>query len=227
MKKFLIIITTFFLFVNNISFAGSTGKGELKFGYDTMVNAMMYFYGTHNPKWSDGANKKNHPMIMTVSENGKSSMYYYCPYPQGCEDGQLIYDAIKACEKYSNGSPCKVWARKRSIIWKNDQYEKRTSVKKSFLKDPYKVAKLIQDLGFYDGDINELPGIDPKTAQIIEDEEIKPKKKKTKITETVETNSNNISDDTIEKLKSLKELFDTGVLTEEEFTKAKKKLLNL
>ena len=58
MKRFLIIITTFILFVNNISFAGSTGKGELKFGYDTMVNALMYFYGTHNPKWSDGANKK-------------------------------------------------------------------------------------------------------------------------------------------------------------------------
>ena len=226
MKRFLIIITTFFLFVNNISFAGSTGKGELKLSYEAMTHAIMYFYGTHNPKWSDGADKKNKPMIMTVSEDGQGYHYFYCPYPRCIED-QIMYDSIKACEKYSNGSPCKVWARKRSIRWKNDQYVKSTTVKKSLLKDPYKVAKLIQDIGFYDGDITELPGIDPKTAQIIDEEEIKPKKKKTKITETVETNSNNISDDTIEKLKSLKELFDTGVLTEEEFTKAKKKLLNL
>jgi hypothetical protein len=86
MKRFLIIITTFFLFINNISFAGSTGKGELKLSYEAMTHAIMYFYGTHNPKWSDGADKKNKPMIMTVSEDGQGYHYFYYPYPRCIED---------------------------------------------------------------------------------------------------------------------------------------------
>ena len=216
MQKFLIMVAITLLSYKNVYAGTKWGKGDLTLSSNTVTQFIKYIKG----------NFSKSPHLFAVSEDGNSFMYYFCPSgPNNCRGGDEAI--ITECEKYSNGSPCKVWARKRSIIWKNDQYEKRTSVKKSFLKDPYKVAKLIQDLGFYDGDINELPGIDPKTAQIIEDEEIKPKKKKTKITETVETNSNNISNDTIEKLKSLKELFDTGVLTEEEFIKAKKKLLNL
>jgi len=34
-----------------------------------------------------------------------------------------------------------------------------------------------------------------------------------------------ITDDTLKKLKELKKLLDEGILTEEEFTNAKKKLL--
>ena len=42
------------------------------------------------------------------------------------------------------------------------------------------------------------------------------------------TTSNNITenDDLLHQLKTLKELYDSGALTKEEFTKAKKKLLN-
>ena len=39
-----------------------------------------------------------------------------------------------------------------------------------------------------------------------------------------DTNSNNV--DVVEKLKELKELFDSGAITKEEFDKAKKKILN-
>ena len=35
-----------------------------------------------------------------------------------------------------------------------------------------------------------------------------------------------MNDDLVQQLKDLKELYDSGVLTEEEFNKAKKKLLN-
>ena len=41
---------------------------------------MLYMYGASNPKYSDGANKKNKPMLMVISVDGKSSYYYYCPY---------------------------------------------------------------------------------------------------------------------------------------------------
>ena len=46
--------------------------------------------------------------------------------------------------------------------------------------------------------------------------------KKPKITKKITQSDNNI----VSKLKDLKELFDSGVLTKEEFEKAKKKLLN-
>ena len=35
-----------------------------------------------------------------------------------------------------------------------------------------------------------------------------------------------MSDDVVQQIKELKQLYDDGVLTKEEFTKAKKKLLN-
>jgi predicted Zn-dependent peptidase len=40
------------------------------------------------------------------------------------------------------------------------------------------------------------------------------------------TKKTNSSDDIVSKLKDLKELLESGVLTDEEFEKAKKKLLN-
>ena len=39
-------------------------------------------------------------------------------YHDGCVPPN-IPRIIKACEKYSNGSPCRIFARKRKIVWKN------------------------------------------------------------------------------------------------------------
>ena len=146
------------------SFA-KTGKGELKLSKYTMETLMMYMYGRANPKWSDGVDKKNKPMLMTVSEDGKSSHYYYCPYTE-CQTGNYVYKSIKACEKGSNGSPCYLFATKRRIKWKNSINTKYTNISSKLLKEPYEIAKIIQDLGFYDGDITELPGIDYKTGAL-------------------------------------------------------------
>ena len=162
-KKLLLIIVLGLLLSGNV-FA-KTGKGELKLSQTTMENLMLYMYGANNPKYSDGANKKNKPMLMAISADGKSSYYYYCPYPT-CSDGNYVYKAIKKCEKKSNGSPCYLFATKRRIQWKNSINTKSTNIKKKLLKEPYQIAKIIQDLGFYDGDITELPGIDYNTAKL-------------------------------------------------------------
>ena len=37
------------------------GKGELKLSKQVMTEVMMYMFGAANPKYSDGANKKNKP----------------------------------------------------------------------------------------------------------------------------------------------------------------------
>jgi hypothetical protein len=133
-----------------------TGKGELKLTKGTMTFLMQYLYGAGNPNYSS------------------------------CDTNHYAYKAIKHCEKLSNGSPCYTFATKRKIKWKNSINKKSTTIKKKILKDPYQVAKIIQDLGFYDGDISKLPGIDYKTGQVDNDNKVKGtksnivKKKKTK-----------------------------------------------
>ena len=153
------------------------GSGELKLSKSIMTEFLMYLYGASNPKYSDGANKKNHPMIMTISKDGKSSHYYYCPYPDGCRDANYAFKSIKKCEQRSNGSPCFVFAKKRRIIWDNGNDNKsKRKIKKKLLKEPYEIAKVVQELGFYDNDISKLPGINYDTAKIEEGSTITGKK---------------------------------------------------
>ena len=90
--------------------------------------------------------------------------------------------------------------------------------KKKDLKSPYKVAKIIQDAGFYDGDLSALSGIDISTGQVSDDVSFKGEKEK----KDISTNKKDI----VEELETLTKLFDSGALTKEEFEEAKNKLLN-
>ncbi len=165
MKKLLGIVVLGLLLSTNAY--AKKGSGELKLSKTTMTDVLMYMYGASNPKYSWGKNKKNKPMIMVISKDGKSSYYYYCPYEQ-CQTGNYVYKAIARCEKRSNGSPCFLFARERRILWDNgvDIKSKARRIKKKLLKEPYKIAQIIQNFGFYDGDISELPGIDYETAKL-------------------------------------------------------------
>ena len=213
MKKILgIVVLGLMLSVNAYA---KQGSGELKLSKQTMTQFLMYLYGASNPKYAEGANKRNHPMLMVISKNGRYSYYFYCPYVQGCEAGNYAYQAIKACEKISNGSPCFLFAKKRKIVWDNGVKSKKRTIKQKLLKEPYEIAKIVQELGFYEQDISELPGIDYATAKIIDDSTIKGKEKQ-----------NEQSSDVVSRIKELKKLLDEGVLSKEEFEKAKKKILN-
>ena len=178
-----------------------------------MEHLMMYLYGAGQPDYGYGK-YKNKPTIFIVSKNGNWSYYQYCPHTQ-CKDADQPR-AIKRCEKGSRGSPCYVMALKRRIVWKNGN--KKLRIKKSLLKNPTNVALAIKQAGFYDGDIYKLAGIDYKTGQLIDEKIKKPKK--------IENKELEITDDFISQLKKLKKLLDEGVITEEEFSKLKKKILN-
>lgn len=214
--RYLILIFIFIL-SSNPSFA-KYGSGPLKLDKNTMETAIMYMYGAGNKKYSGAAKRKNNPSVMVVSQDGKSSYYLYCPieYHNGCVDpnaGRIM----KACEKYSNGSPCFIFAKKRRIVWKNGG--SKVKIKKKDLKSPYVVAKKIQEGGFYDGDIKKLAGIDIETGQVNEDINITGEKdsKEKKITKTKDG-------DIVKELETLTKLYENGSLTKEEFDKAKEKL---
>ena len=213
-KFFFIVLTLLSLNFLSNAYAGMWGKGELKLSKSTMQHLMRYLYGAGQDKYGFGKSK-NSPTIFVVSADGNWSYYQYCPYTQCIEANQPR--AIKRCEKDSRGSPCYVMALKRRIVWKNGN--KKLKIKKSLLKDPSKVAKAIQESGFYDGDVYKLAGIDYKSGQTVDEKKIIKNKE-------IKTKEPKLTSDMITQLKELKKLLDEGVITNDEFIKLKKKILN-
>ena len=216
--KFFIYFILIISFFTNPSQA-KWGKGELKLSKETMETVIMYMYGAGNKKYSGAAKRKNDPMMMAISEDGESYYYFYCPvqYNNNCVETGIAHDTIIHCQKYSNGSPCFIFAKKRRIVWKNGG--PKVKIKKKDLKSPYVVAKKLQEAGFYDGDISKLVGIDVSTGQINEEISITGEKE-TNVSETKTDEK-----DLVKELETLTKLFEGGALTKEEFEEAKKKLL--
>jgi len=217
--RFIFTILIIFTFLTKPASA-NWGEGKLKLSKQTMETVIMYMYGAGNKKYSGNAKRKNKPTIMAISKSGYSYMYTYCPieYHDGCRPPNQSR-VIKACEKYSEGSPCFIFAKKRTIVWKNGNGKVR--IKKKDLKNPYLVAKKIQEAGYYDGDLSELTGIDYTTGQLDNTKNITNKKTKVSKNTTNETSS-----ELVKELKILTELYEGGSLTKEEFDIAKSKLLN-
>ncbi len=217
-KNLLVILL---IIMPSISYA-KNGKGELKLSKRIMEFVMMYMYGAGSTKFSADKKTKNDPLVMAVSEDGNYAWYFYCPAEYrawGCMENNTVNRVKRKCEKRSNGIPCFTFAKKRKIVWKNGGT--KVSLKRSDLKDPYLVAKKIQDAGFYDGNLMDLPGINYETGQLIEDKNLSGKKDSSLKKITKKNASSNI----IQEIKELKKLLDEGVITEKEFTQAKSKIL--
>jgi hypothetical protein len=217
-KKFL-VITLFLSLIYLPSAYAKTGKGEIKLDKNTMEFLLMYFYGAGNSKYSGADKQRNEPITFAVSPDGRYSSYRYCPFQHKgfCETTQSAIKTIKTCEKMA-GTKCFTFARKNKIVWKNGG--PKVKIKNKDLKSPYKVAKMIQEAGFYDGDISKLAGINVNTGQVDDDIQISGEKKTGSLTTTEDS-----SNDVVKELEALSELFEAGAITKEEFEKAKKKLL--
>ena len=111
----------------------------------------------------------------------------------------------KRCKKKS-GQECFEFANGYKIVWQNGINKKRRLKKKEIMAG--KTLQILQELGFYDGGSTKTKKIKKNKVE----KKKEPKKKK--------------SDDIVQQLKDLNELYESGVLTKEEFEKAKKKLLN-
>ena len=237
--RYITIILFSFLIFQNVN--AKNGKGDLKLSKQTMIHFLKYLHGSNNT-YGDGKNKKNNPLLMTVSVNGNGSYYYFCPYTivqcQGSMQRStgMVAEAIDRCERQSGGSTCFLFAKFRKIVWNNGSNRKLRNIPRKLLKDPYVIAQRIKELGFYDEDITQLPAFDYETGLVDNSRKItgeekntsttsNTNKKKPKITKK-ESPEKKDTGDVVTKLKELNELYKTGVLSKEEFDKAKKKILN-
>ena len=114
--------------------------------------------------------------------------------------------AIQSCKKKSR-QECYILANGYKIKWDNGTSVKSRILKRKDIKVGKTIAKLTE-LGFYDGGTLAEP------------------KKKSNNVKKNNFDKDNIDGDIVSKLKDLKNLFDSGALTKEEYSKAKKKLLN-
>ena len=140
----------------------------------------------------------NKPMSFWVTIDGSESYWWYCKH-SSCRD--ISAEERKLCERY-HGQSCSRFARGRYVRWDNGINPKGKAAKFSSKMSESEVRVKLTKLGFYDNDSI----ITSNTDEI-----------------NVETNS---SKSLTDQLSDLSKLFEDGYISEEEFTKAKKKLLN-
>jgi hypothetical protein len=207
MKKLVGIIILSIL-LSSTSFAGvKKGKGDVTMTTNSLEIFIEYFRGKKGQK----------PLAFILSSDGSWATFWYCSASAGCRDGNYG-PTIRECEE-KTGVDCGLFARKRTIVWKNDINPGKGKASKINSKwSDTEIRAKLTELGFLGGSTSSTPTTTttkPKITKKKKAKQIKEAKKKNKSDE-----------DIVKKLKDLKELLDSGVLTKEEFKKAKKKLLN-
>ena len=192
MKKFIFTVLIFIIAQVNSHASSKWGKGELKLDNYVVEKFIEYIRG----------NVSRTPYLFAVSEDGWGFNYYYCASGTGCSGGAEAI--LRECKKISKGVECYLFARHRTIKWKNGINPGRGKVSQiSYAMSDTEIREKLTELGF-------LGTSSPSSPEV----------KNTK--ESKNVNDSNL----VNNIKELNELYKSGVLTKEEFEKAKKKLLN-
>ena len=142
--------------------------------------------------------KKKYPSKFFISIDGKTTHWWYCPEPQCQSMGSTQEE--KRCTAAAGGVECKTFAVRRNIKWYNGNSAKALKIKFTSKDSILEIKEKLTKLGLYgDG------GID--SSRSIPD---------------VKKSNKNIA----ERSETLSNMHKKGLLTEEEFKKAKQKLLN-
>ena len=190
-----------------------SGIGPIKFSNQTMDSFFAYLRGDGNPRGDVGV-RKGSPLSFAINPEGKVSYYYYCPLKFGsgaCKSADT--EAVSACSKRSKArgyGRCKLFARGYKVVWGG------ANIKFSRKFDEQVVRTIFQQNGWYEEFSNRPPPSGSSENKYIQ-------KKKDKKNSNIVKKSNNA--DIIKEIKELKKLLDEGILTEDEFKDAKKKLL--
>ena len=143
-----------------------------------------------------GKSSFNKPLVFWVTEDGTDVSWWYCP-EGNCRAGNAGKER-RHCKRRT-GKDCYVFARNRLIVWKNGTNTGKLS--KSTIKVKWSRTEVIAKLA---------------SLGFIEEEKKPVLKKKPK----------NKGSSQLDKLESLKKLFDDGLITPEEFLSKKKIILN-
>jgi hypothetical protein len=203
-----------FLFLGSNSLAGVTtgyklGKGPLKVTKDIADVIEYFFSGGKNGVYAKKQKEAWKPGLMAISVDGAYQSFIRHPLRVTQVDNKAYWGmVIGDCEKKS-GQECYLFANGYRIVWKNGSNKKKRRLKRKDIRAGKTIA-LLTELGFFDNKTSSSTS----TSKKVEKKEIKTEKK------------SEADKDIVKKLKELKELLDTGVLSKEEFEKAKKKLLN-
>ena len=194
--KKLLGIVVLGLLLNFNAYAAPDGKGQIQLSENVVKNFLDYIVG------DIGTQKSlfNKPGTFWITIDGSGSYWWYNPHGAGNVINDHSAERAK-CERHYSQS-CSRFARGRYVRWDNGINPKGKAAKFSSKMSESEVrAKLIK-LGFYDKD------------SII-------------TSNTDETNTETSSNKSLtDQLSDLSKLFEDGLITAEEFTKAKKKLLN-
>ena len=204
-----------FIFILNFNNKADafTGVGPIKFDNATIDHFFAYLRGDGQSKGEVGR-KKGTPIAFAVNPEGTWSHYYYCPIKFSGNCALNANRAVSECTKRSlerGSSRCKLFARGYKIVWGGE------NIKLSRKFDEQIVLAIFKENGWYEEFSNSTPPSGSGENKYIQ------KKKKDKNNSNIVKKSKN--EDIIEEIKELKKLLDEGILTEDEFKNAKKKLL--
>jgi len=213
--KILIYLLITLLFTSN-SYAVKTykkGRGPLNISENTAHVLEYYFSGGTKGKWADPEKADWYPYVIAISEDGHYFGIIRLPKrfaSHNVDEKNYSALAIGDCKKMAqkDGYPqeCFLFAVKTKIVWDNGSDKKRRRIKKSEIKAG-KTFLILKELDFYKVENQNL--------------------NKNKIQNMSSNNNSKTSNsELVEQIKSLKKLYDDGVLSKEEFQKAKKKILN-
>ena len=140
MKKFFIIVFFSLLWFNTSS-AGIYGKGEVKLSPEIVDYFKNYLKGGHNQT----------PLMFILAVDGSWAHYWFCPAGQANCTAEDPAQMIKPCENQS-GKECKIFARNRTVRWKNDiNPGKGKKSKFSSKMSRAEIVAKLTDLGFIEG----------------------------------------------------------------------------
>ncbi len=159
MKKLLAIVVLGLLWPGFSS--AKTGTGTINLSDKVIRNFEKYIKTT----W---IKDKKRPIRFLVTEDGKNSIGWFCPYTQCAPTGSS--NEAKRCRS-KHGKNCYTLALSRSIKWKNEFTKKAKVAERRFSsKDDFNIIKIkLTALGLVDSEIIKKP------------KKIEKKKKETKI----------------------------------------------
>ena len=187
---------TLALFLSLNAYA-QNGSGELKLSNAVIDNFYEYISKKRGEGWH-----------YVVSVDGIYSNYTFCPTGSNCSEtvGSPmlgVKGTILKCERRSN-KKCYVLARKQKIVWNN----LNVKIKSKISLDDFKNILANHNLTYFAGVSNNNQIVSPRPSN------------NNQIVSPV------LNMNMIEQLEALNKMHKNGVITDDEFKKAKKKLLN-